>query len=68
MIEFVKHIGEKILAFVVDTLIRFTILATLISVAGCLVLFFLCFFTGNPLYAFLSLAGMLGFLYANKQF
>lgn len=68
MIEFISHIGSKLLKFVVDTLVRITLLATLISVAVCLVLFFLCFFTGHPVYALLSLAGMLCFLYANKQF
>lgn len=68
MIEFISHIGSKLLKFVVDTLVRITLLATLISVAVCLVLFFLCFFTGHPVYALLSLAGMICFLYANKQF
>ena len=68
MIEFISHIGSKLLKFVVDTLVRITLFATLISVAVCLVLFFLCFFTGHPVYALLSLAGMLCFLYANKQF
>lgn len=68
MIAFVKHIGEKLLKFVVDSLVKLTLLATLISVAVCLVLFFMCFFTGHPVYALLSLAGMLCFLYANKQF
>lgn len=68
MLNFISHIGSKFLKFVVDTLVRITLLATLISVAVCLVLFFLCFFTGHPVYAMLSLAGMLSFIYANKQF
>lgn len=68
MLEFVKHIGEKFLKFVVNTLVKLTLLATLVSVAVCLVLFFMCFFTGHPVYALLSLAGLLCFLYANKQF
>lgn len=68
MIPFIKHIGEKLLKFIVDTVVKLTILATLVSVAVCLVLFFLCLFTGHPLYALLSLIGMLCFLYTNKQF
>lgn len=68
MLEFLKHIGEKILKFFVDLVCKVTLLATLISVAMCLVLFFLCFFAGKPLYSFLSLVGMICFLYANKQF
>lgn len=68
MIAFIKRIGEKLLKFVVDSVVKLTILSTLVSVAGCLVLFFMCFFTGHPVYALLSLAGMLSFLYANKQF
>lgn len=68
MIEFIQHIGAKLLKFIVDMVCKLTILATLVSVAGCLVLFFLCFFTGHPAYALLSLAGMLCFLYTNKQF
>ena len=68
MIGFLKHLGERVLKFVVDLICKLTLLATLISVALCLVLFFLCFFTGNPVYALLSLVGMLCFLYTNKQF
>ena len=68
MIDFLQHIGEKFLKFVVSTVTRMTLLATLFSVAACLVLFFLCFFTGNMTYSILSLAGMLSFIYANKQF
>ena len=68
MIAFLKRIGEKFLKFVVDSLVKLTLLATLISVAVCLVLFFLCFIHGQPIYAVLSLAGMMCFLYANKQF
>lgn len=68
MIAFIKRIGEKLLKFVVDSVVKLTILSTLVSVAGCLVLFFMCFFTGHPVYTLLSLAGMLSFLYANKQF
>lgn len=68
MIEFVKYIGEKVLSFIVNTLVKLTLFATLVSIAGCLVLFFLCFFTGNPLYSLISLGGMLVFIYANKQF
>lgn len=68
MIDFIQHLGAKILKFTVDTICKLTLLATLVSVALCLVLFFMCFFTGNPVYALLSLAGMICFLYANKQF
>lgn len=68
MLEFLKRIGAKILKFFVDLVCKVTLLATLISVAVCLVLFFLSFFAGEPIYAVLSLVGMLCFLYTNKQF
>lgn len=68
MISFIQHLGAKLLKFIVDTICKLTLLATLVSVAVCLVLFFMCFFTGHPVYAVISLAGMLCFLYANKQF
>lgn len=68
MIEFIQYLGSKLLKFIVDTVNKVTLLATLISVAVCLVLFFLCFFAGYPLYSFLSLVGMICFIYANKQF
>ena len=68
MINFIQRLGARLLKFVVDMVCKLTLLATLVSVAVCLVLFFLCFFNGHPLYALLSLAGMLCFLYINKQF
>lgn len=68
MIEFLKYVGELVLKFVVDAVSKLTLFATLISVSACLVLFFICFFTGHAVYALLSLAGMLCFIYANKQF
>lgn len=68
MISFVKQLAEVLLKFVVDLICKVTLLATLISVAVCLVLFFICFFTGRPIHALLSLIGMLCFLYTNKQF
>lgn len=68
IIETIQFLGAKLLKFVVDTIQRVTLLATLASIAGCLVLFFMCFFTGHPTYALLSLAGMLCFVYTNKQF
>ena len=68
MIIFIKQLAEVLLKFVVDLVCKITLLATLISVAVCLVLFFMCFFTGHPVYALLSLTGMLCFLYTNKQF
>ena len=68
MIEYLKYLGKKFLGFIVESMKKLTLLATLISVAVCLVLFFMCFFTGNPIYCVLSLAGMLCFIYANKQY
>lgn len=68
MLETLKYAGAKLLKFVVDLVCKVTLLATLFSVAGCLVLFFLCFFAGEPVYSLLSLVGMLCFLYTNKQF
>ena len=68
MLDFLQFIGEKVLKFVVNTVTRLTLLSTLIATAVCLVLFFVCFIKGYPVYALLSLAGMLSFIYANKQF
>ena len=68
MISFIQHLGAKLLKFVVDMVCKLTLLATLVSVAVCLALFFLCFFNGHPMYALLSLVGMICFLYTNKQF
>lgn len=68
MISFIKHLAEVLLKFVVNLICKVTLFATLVSVAGCLALFFMCFFTGYPVYALLSLIGMLCFLYTNKQF
>ena len=68
MISFIKHLAEGVLKFIVDLICKVTLFATLISVTVCLVLFFMCFFTGHPVYALLSLTGMLCFLYTNKQF
>lgn len=68
MLSFLKRQGAKLLKFVVDTLQKWTILMTLVSIPVCIVLFFASFFTGHPVYAFLSLAGMLCFIYTNKQF
>ena len=68
MLEFFKYLGVKILKFIVDLLCKVTLLATLVSVTACLVLFFLCFFAGKPVYAVLCLLGMQCFLYTYKQF
>lgn len=68
MLSYLKYLGEKFLRFIVNLLCKVTLLATLVSVASCLVLFFMSFFAGKPVYALLSLAGMLCFLYTNKQF
>lgn len=68
MIPTLKYAGEKFLSFLVNTLQKVTLLATLVSVAVCLVLFFMCFFTGHPEYSLLSLAGMLCFVHVNKQY
>ena len=68
MIESIKYFGKKLLGFIVETLKKLTLLSTLISVAVCLVLFFICFFKGYHVSAMLSLAGMICFLYVNKQF
>ena len=68
MIGFFKYTGEKLLKFVVTLLCKATLLATLVSVAMCVVLFFVSFFSGKPIYSALSLAGMICFIYANKQF
>lgn len=68
MLVYLKRLGEKLLKFVVNTLQKWTILMTLVSIPVCIVLFFMCFFTGHPAYAFLSLAGMLCFIYTNKQY
>lgn len=68
MVKFIQYMGSKLLKFVVDTIQKVTLLATLVSIAVCLVLFFMCFLTGHPVYAILSLAGMLCFVYTNKQF
>lgn len=63
-----KYLGRKLLGFIVDTLQKVTILATLFAIATCMVLFFVSFFAGYPVYAFLSLCGMICFIYANKQY
>ena len=68
MINFIQRLGAKLLRFIVDMVCKLTLLATLVSVAVCLVLFFLCFLKGYPVYALLSLVGMMCFLYTNKQF
>ena len=68
MISFIHRCGAKLLKFLIDMVCKLTLLATLISISTCLVLFFLCFFSGYPQYALLSLAGILCFLYTNKQF
>ena len=68
MIEYFQRIGQKLLAFIVGTIHRLTILATLISIAVCLVFFFINLFTGEPTYALLCLAGMMCCVYVNKQF
>ena len=68
MISFIQSLGVSLIKFLVNMVCKITLFATLISVAVCLVLFFMCFFTGHPVYALLSLLGMLSFLYTNKQF
>lgn len=68
MIEFLKRFSSSILSFIVGTIHRLTILATLVSIGVCLVLFYLTFLKGEPIYAVLSLAGMLCCVYVNKQF
>ena len=68
MLRFLTRLWLNFLKYIVDVVTRLTLLSTLLSVAACLVLFFLCFFAGEPVYAFLSLAGMICFIYANKQF
>lgn len=52
---------------IVDFTVNIILILSLISVGVCLVLFFLCFFTGNLDYAFFSLLGLLCFVYVNKR-
>ena len=68
MLEFLKHLGAKFLKFIVDLWCKLTLLATLFSVTLCLILFFMFLFVEKPFHALLSLAGMMCFIYANKQF
>ena len=68
MLEFLRRNGEKLLKFIVNSTTRMTLLATLMSVAVCLVLFFVYLFSGDIPRSLVSLAGMLSFIYANKQF
>ena len=68
MISFIQRLGAKFLKFIVDSVCKLTLLATLVSASVCIALFFLSFFSGEPVYAVISLAGLLSFVYVNKQF
>lgn len=63
-----QAIFSAVLSFIVESVKRVTLLATLFSIFICLVMFFVHFFGGSPFYALLSLIAMLCFVYVNRAY